>query len=70
MRPIFEVADVLRAGLVKHEVRHPLSEVHRKASNAILNCRTAVLGAHLEVCTGCGSLSVSYNSCRHRACPK
>jgi hypothetical protein len=44
MRPIFEVADVLRAGLAKHERRYPLSEVQRKASNAILNCRTAVLG--------------------------
>ena len=70
MRPIFEVADVLRLGLEKHELRHPLSEVQRKASNAILNCRTAALGGHLEVCTGCGTPSVSYNSCRHRACPK
>jgi hypothetical protein len=48
-----EVADVLRAGLAKHERRYPLSEVQRKASNAILNCRTAVLGGHQEVCTGC-----------------
>lgn len=70
MRPIFEVADVLRAGLAGHEARHPLSEVQRKASNAILNCRTAALGGHLEACTACGTVSVSYNSCRHRACPK
>ena len=70
MRPVFEVADVLRAGLAKHELRHPLSEVQRKACNAILNCRTAALGGHLKACTGCGTLSVSYNSCRHRACPK
>lgn len=70
MRPTFEVADVLRAGLAKHELRHPLSEVQRKAANAILNCRTAALGGHVEACTGCGTLSVSYNSCRHRACPK
>lgn len=70
MRPIFEVADALRAGLAKHEARHPLSEVQRKACNAILNCRTAALGGHLEACTGCGTLAVSYNSCRHRACPK
>ena len=61
---------MLRAGLARHELRHPLSEVQRKASNAILNCRTAALGGHLEACTGCGTPSVSYNSCRHRACPK
>lgn len=70
MRPSFEVADVLRAGLAKHESRRPLSEVQRKAANAILNCRTAALGGHLDACAGCGTLSVSYNSCRHRACPK
>ncbi|MEQ1916876.1 MAG: IS91 family transposase [Gallionella sp.] len=70
MRPIFELADVLRAGLAGHERQHPLSDVQRKASNAILNCRTAALGGHLEACTCCGTLSVSYNSCRHRACPK
>lgn len=70
MRPSFEIADVLRAGLAKHELRHSLSEVQRKAVNAILNCRTAALGGHLDACTGCGTLSVSYNSCRHRACPK
>ncbi len=70
MRPIFELADVLRAGLPKHEARYPLSDVQRKACNAIVNCRTAALGGHLEACTGCGTLSISYNSCRHRACPK
>lgn len=70
MRPTFEVADVLRDGLAKHESRRPLSEVQRKAANAILNCRTAALGGHLDACAGCGTLSVSYNSCRHRACPK
>ena len=70
MRPIFEVADVLRSGLGAYEHRHRLSEVQRKAVNAILNCRTAALGGHLEACTGCGIVSVSYNSCRHRACPK
>lgn len=70
MRPVFEVADVLRAGLAEHQLRHPLSDVQRKASNAILNCRTVALGGHVEVCTGCGTSSISYNSCRHRACPK
>lgn len=70
MRPIFEVADVLEAGLTKYELRRSLSVVQRKACNAILNCRTAVLGGHLEACSECGTLSPVYNSCRHRACPK
>lgn len=70
MRPTFEVADVLRAGLANYELQYSLSEVQRKASNAILNCRTAALGGHVETCTGCGTQLISYNSCRHRACPK
>ena len=70
MRPSFEVADVLRVGLKDYEQHHPLSFVQHKAVNAILNCRTAVLGGHVEACTACGTLAVSYNSCRHRACPK
>ena len=38
---------------------------------AIARCRTAALGGHLDVCTGCGYLTgISYNSCRNRHCPK
>ena len=70
MRPSFEVADVLRVGLKDYEHHHSLSFVQHKAVNAILNCRTAVLGGHVEACTACGTLAISYNSCRNRACPK
>lgn len=70
MRPTFEVADVLRSSLRDYEQYYRLSEVQRKAVNAIQNCRTAVLGGHVEACTACGTLAISYNSCRHRACPK
>lgn len=70
MRPSFEVADALRLGLADYEKRHGLSAAQGKAVRAILNCRTAALGGHVRACTGCGLLSVSYNSCRHRCCPK
>jgi hypothetical protein len=36
----------------------------------IQQCRTASLGTHSDVCASCGTLSVSYNSCRNRHCPK
>ena len=36
----------------------------------IYHCRTSSLGYHAEVCTECGSVDVSYNSCRNRHCPK
>jgi hypothetical protein len=41
-----------------------------KANQAILQCRTAALGGHVEQCDGCHDSKVSYNSCRNRNCPK
>src|ERR1700679_2404418 len=37
---------------------------------AIENCRTALLGGHVERCGDCGHQRVAYNSCRNRNCPK
>lgn len=37
---------------------------------AIEVCRTAILGGHVDQCDHCGSLKISYNSCRNRHCPK
>jgi hypothetical protein len=37
---------------------------------AIEICRTAELGGHVDECDTCGHISVSYNSCRNRHCPK
>jgi predicted Zn-ribbon and HTH transcriptional regulator len=65
-----ELADVVRAhgeALARSRVLRP--EEHA-ALRAIEQCRTAVLGGHLEVCTECGYQRPSYNSCRNRHCPK
>jgi hypothetical protein len=38
---------------------------------AIVRCRTAALGGHVDQCTRCGHrATISYNSCRNRHCPK
>lgn len=37
---------------------------------AIVACRTAALGGHVERCDACGRLRYSYHSCRNRHCPK
>lgn len=47
-----------------------LSPSQAKAFHMIRHCRTPSLGTHFQVCTECGSLDVSYNSCRNRHCPK
>lgn len=45
--------------------------VHQqKTLRAIAQCRTAALGGHMDVCNECGNVSISYNSCRNRHCPK
>jgi hypothetical protein len=44
--------------------------LHLKVLNAILRCRTAALGGHVDACSKCGHTAVSYNSCRNRHCPK
>jgi hypothetical protein len=37
---------------------------------AIVACRTAALGGHVESCDDCGLTRIAYNSCRNRHCPK
>jgi hypothetical protein len=65
-----ELADVVR----EHgdELRHvrALRPEQGAALTAVVRCRTAALGGHLDVCEGCGFERPSYNSCRNRHCPK
>ena len=67
MQPKYEVADVLRNTDI--EKLH-LTVHHQKTLRAIQQCRTAALGGHVDACDECGVVSVSYNSCRNRHCPK
>jgi Putative transposase/Transposase zinc-binding domain len=66
----------------KYEVAHVLDLLGDKVENiglntwqlrtlsAIRRCRTAALGGHIDACDECGNISISYNSCRNRHCPK
>ena len=38
--------------------------------SALKKCRTSALGGHIDACDECGNVSISYNSCRNRHCPK
>ena len=72
-RPAMEVADILRAQGDRFLERYYSSFSYQqlKAFRAILRCRTAALGGHIDVCHACGYESgISYNSCRSRSCPK
>jgi hypothetical protein len=52
-----------------YEALHPLPAHVRKAARAIMQCRTAALGGHIQACPDGHVSRVWYNSCRHRACP-
>lgn len=41
-----------------------------KVWRAILACRTAALGGHIETCDCCGTTRHVYHSCRNRHCPQ
>jgi hypothetical protein len=71
-RPSFEVADIVRAhrSQFTEEYGHLINADHTRVLNAIENCRSAVLGGHVNECDKCGHQVISYNSCRNRHCPK
>jgi len=69
-RPRLEVADIFRAAGPAFLARFTPSYEQRKVMTAIEQCRTAVLGGHLDVCAACGHQQPAYNSCRNRHCPK
>jgi hypothetical protein len=65
-----ELADVFRMHAETYRRQHQLIPEQHKVINAIMNCRTSILGGHVEQCDACGEEHVSYNSCRNRHCPK
>ena len=69
-KPAFELADILRQDGAAYRGAHRLTYQQDRAVDAIVNCRTAALGGHLEECDQCPYTRISYNSCRNRHCPK
>lgn len=63
------LADILRTHGPAYLAQHALSPVQAKAWRAIVACRTAALGGHIDRCDGCGATRQVYHSCRNRHCP-
>jgi Putative transposase/Transposase zinc-binding domain len=61
---------ILRLGYAAYERNHPLPAYVRRAVWALLACRTAVLGGHVQACPDGHVERIWYNSCRHRMCPQ
>lgn len=69
-RAKLDIADVVRAHRARLESVHPLTRQQKRVLTDIVQCRTAVLGGHVDSCGSCGYEHPSYNSCRNRHCPK
>ena len=48
---------------------HFQSDIQKKTSSAILNCKSGKLGCNLSQCSECGHTEIHNNSCRNRNCP-
>ena len=48
---------------------HFQSQEQKKASLAILACKSGRLGVNVSECTECGHMEFHKNSCRNRSCP-
>ncbi len=65
-----EIQDIFLQHGESYRKKHKLPVHILKAMAAIEKCRTSALGGHKIICEDCGSIQISYNSCRNRHCPK
>ena len=70
MQPQHEVATVLNAHWLQVQQSTKFNTWQLRTLHAMRLCRSAALGAHVDGCSSCGHLRISYNSCRNRHCPK
>ena len=69
-RPTVAVADIVRRwGDQYRREAGPLPLAQQRVLTALVQCRTAALGGHVEQCDRCDHTRVWYNSCRNRHCP-
>ena len=69
-RARLDIADIVRAHRAQLEILYPLTPEQKRVLTDIEQCRTAVLGGHVDHCPSCGYEHYAYHSCRNRHCPK
>lgn len=65
-----EVQQIFQRYGQEYRIKHRLPVNQLKAMSSIEACRTSALGGHIDECSQCGHIKISYNSCRNRHCPK
>ncbi|NQV19599.1 MAG: transposase zinc-binding domain-containing protein, partial [Armatimonadetes bacterium] len=66
------ISDIFRGNALHYlkNYGNKIPLIHLKAINAIINCRTSVLGGEVYFCEKCKKYHYSYHSCKNRHCPK
>ena len=65
----FKIQDIFREYGPDFIKTHKLSKEQWKVYNAIISCKSQVLGFHTITCDECGETHIALNSCRNRHCP-
>ena len=64
------IQEIIKKHYSAFERKHRLPESVRKAAKALMECRTAALGGHVQACPEGHYHRQWYNSCRNRVCPQ
>lgn len=62
--------EIMKKAYKAYEQAHKLPCHVRNAAHALMKCRTAELGGHVQACPEGHYQRHWYNSCRHRVCPQ
>jgi len=68
--PRFTVGAIFRRHWDVFRSRYAITPQQAKAMWCIANCRTAVMGGHVDRCTDCSWQRPAYRSCSNRHCPR
>jgi hypothetical protein len=64
------IQEIIKKSYSEYEKHHRLPDSVRKAAKALMECRTAALGGHVQACPEGHYHRQWYNSCRNRVCPQ
>ena len=63
------VQQIFQQHFAHYQSSHPLAYKHYQAANALMHCRTAAMGGHVQRCPDGHEQRIQYHSCKHRSCP-
>ena len=69
-RPSHDLSEIIALYGTDFEQKHAPTDQQRSVLAKLSECRTSPLGGHVDACDACGTIRISYNSCRNRHCPK